>query len=319
MKKSPKVATFLASAFIIGACLQSAWAQGEKPYPIKQITYLVCYAPGGQGDRLARIQQPYLEKILGQKVLIDYKIGGGGALGWRDMIAQTDGYLMAGINLPAIIIGPLQQDVGYTTEQIAPVCMFELAPMGLAVLNTSPIKSVKEYLENAKKNPGTVTVTGAGLFGAHQMATLRLAKLSGIQLTYVPFDGGAPAVTAFLGGHVSSFFGALDDITRFRSKVRVLAFATEKRMADFPDTPTLKELGYDMTEANERGVGVSAKTPEYIIKKLEAAFMQIAGNPEVHAAMKKQHLVPEAVGYKQNMANITKSTPMYKELMVGLK
>ena len=111
----------------------------EKPYPTKSITYLVTFDPGGQSDREARRQQPLLEKILGQKVIVDYKVGGGGALGWSELVrSQPDGYLMAGINIPHIILQPMQQATGYKTDQIVPVALFQRTPLALAVLKTSP-------------------------------------------------------------------------------------------------------------------------------------------------------------------------------------
>ena len=114
----------------------SAFAQA---YPTRQISYLICFDPGGQSDREARRQQPHLDKILGQKVIIDYKVGGGGALGWRELVrAKPDGYTVGGFNIPHVILQPLQQEVGYKTEQIEPVVVFQRTPLGLAVLDTSP-------------------------------------------------------------------------------------------------------------------------------------------------------------------------------------
>ncbi len=103
----------------------------EKAFPTRQVTYVVCFDPGGQSDRGARIYQPHLEKVLGQKVIIDYKVGGG-ALGWRELTrAKPDGYTFAGFNIPHIILQPLQQDVGYQTEQIVPVMIFQRTPWAL--------------------------------------------------------------------------------------------------------------------------------------------------------------------------------------------
>lgn len=114
-------------------------ARAQKAYPTKSITYLITFNPGGQSDREARRQQPYLEKILGVKIVVDYKVGGGGALGWSELVrGKPDGYLMAGINIPHIILQPLQQKTGYTTEQIVPISLFQRTPLGLAVLKKSP-------------------------------------------------------------------------------------------------------------------------------------------------------------------------------------
>jgi len=305
---------------IIGINLPQIWAQAEKPYPTKSITYLVTFDPGGQSDREARRQQPHLERILGQKVLIDYKVGGGGALGWRELVrSKPDGYLMAGINIPHIILQPLQQEVGYKTEQIVPVSFFQRTPLGLAVLNTSSFKTLQELLEYAKKNPGALTIGGSGTFSGHHMATLRLEKLGGIKFTYVPFTGAAPQIMAYLGGHVAAIFGNSDDLVKYKDKTRVLAFASDKRFPDYPESPTFKELGIDMVEAIDRGIAVPPGTSDYIIRKLATAFVEIANNSEIQTDMRKQGFVPLAMGHEESKAHIEKMTAIYKELAAGLK
>jgi tripartite-type tricarboxylate transporter receptor subunit TctC len=299
---------------------QLTWAQKETPYPTRQISYLICFDPGGQSDRVARLQQPHLSRILGQKVLIDYKVGGGGSLGWRELVrGKPDGYLMAGFNIPHVILQPLQQEVGYKTEQITPISLFQRTPLGLAVLNNSPFKTVQEFVDYGKKNPGLLTIGGSGAFSGYHMATLRFEKLSGAKVTYVPFTGSAPQMTAFLGGHVNAIFGASDDLTRFKDKLRVLAFATETRFPEFPDVPTLKEKGIDMAEAVDRGSAVPPKTPDYIIKKLGAAFVETSKHPDVVAEMKKQGFIPIAMGPDESKAYLDKMTGIYKELAVGFK
>jgi len=318
------VVTVIALLGVIALCIglgsRYAWSQQEKPFPTRQITYMVCFDPGGQSDREARRQAPLLEKFLGQKVIIDYKIGGGGALGWRELSkAKPDGYTIAGFNIPHIILQPLQQEVGYKTDQIVPVFIFHKTPLALAVLATSPFKTCKDLIDHAKKNPGAVTVGGSGSFSGYHMATLRFEKLIGAKLTYVPFTGAAPQMTSFLGGHVVAVFGASDDLTRYRDKVRILGFATEKRFPGFPDDPTLKELGIDMVEGVDRGIAVPPNTPPQIIKKLEAAFFNIASKPEFQEEQRKNGFIPLAIGHEEGKAYLKKMTVLYTELAAGLK
>lgn len=297
-----------------------AWTQKQTRYPTRQISYLICFDPGGQSDRVARLQQPHLERILKQKIIIDYKVGGGGALGWRALVrAKPDGYLMAGFNIPHTILQPLQQEVGYETDQINPVCLFQRTPLGLAVLNTSPYKTLQEFIDFGKKNPGALTVGGSGTFSGYHMAALRFEKLSGVKLTYVPFTGSAPQMTAFLGGHLAAIFGASDDLTRFQSKLRVLGYATETRFPGFSRTPTLKEQGINMEEAIDRGSAVPPKTPASIIKKLEAAFLEAARHPGVVGEMKRQGFIPIAMGHQESNSYLDKMTALYTELAAGLK
>jgi tripartite-type tricarboxylate transporter receptor subunit TctC len=319
MKKT--LAAGLVMAVVLGVWLFLGQASAqEKPFPTRQLTYLVCFDPGGQSDRGARLYQPHLDKLLGQKVIIDYKVGGGGALGWRELTrAKPDGYTFAGFNIPHVILQPLQQDVGYKTEQIEPLMIFQRTPLGLAVLNTSPFKTIQEFIDHAKKNPGAVSIGGSGSFSGYHMATLRFEKLTGTKITYVPFTGSAPQMTAFLGGHITAVFGASDDLTIHKDKLRVLGFATNERFPGFLDAPTLKEQGVDMAEAVDRGVAVPPGTPDPIIKKLESAFLQVANMPEIQAEMKRQGFIPMAMGHAESKAYLEKMTALYKELAAGIK
>jgi tripartite-type tricarboxylate transporter receptor subunit TctC len=320
MKKIIISMCFVAAVLMTWIGLGQVWAQQEKPFPTRQINYMICFDPGGQSDRVARLQQPLLEKALKQKVIVDYKIGGGGALGWRELSrAKPDGYTVAGFNIPHIILQPLQQEVGYKTEQIVPVVIFQKTPLSLAVLKTSPHKTYRDFIAHAQKNPGKVTIGGSGTFSGYHMAALRLEKLTGAKFTYVPFTGTAPQVTAFLGGHIDAIIGTSDDLTIHRDKVRVFAFATEKRFSGFPDVPTFKELKIDLVEAVDRGVAVPPNTPAYIIKKLEAAYLEVANAPTIQTEMKRQGFIPVAIGHEASKAYVAKMTAIYKELTAGLK
>ena len=315
-----KLIVSVAGVLMIVLAMTSIPALAATDYPTKQISYLICFDPGGQSDREARRQQPHLERILKQKVLIDYKVGGGGALGWRELTrSKSDGYFIGGFNIPHIILQPLQQEVGYKTEQIVPVAIFQRTPLALIVQAKSQFKTLQEFVEYAKKNPGALTMGGTGPFSNHHMATLRLQKTAGVKLTYVPFTGSASMMTAVLGGHVAGTFANSDDLVKFKDQIRILGSATDQRFTDFPNVPTFKEMGLDIVLATDRGVAVPPGTPEPVIQKLEDAFLEIARNPEIQAEMKKQGFVPVAMGHKESKAYIGKTTTIFKELVADLK
>jgi tripartite-type tricarboxylate transporter receptor subunit TctC len=304
---------------LVFAVPQSSWCQSQ-PYPTRQLTYLIPFDPGGQSDVEARRQQTHLARILGQQVIIDYKVGGGGAIGWRELVkSKPDGYVFAGFNIPHTILQPLQQAVGYKTEQLVPVALFQRTPLGLAVPENSPYKTLQDFIDAAKKDPGKLSVGGSSFFSGPHFADMLFEKLAGIKLSYVPFTGAAPQVTALLGGHTDAGMTFSNDLVRFKDKLRILAMATEGRMEDFPDVPTFKELGFDIVESVDRGVIVPPNTPKEIIAKLEAAFLEIAKNPEIQAEMKKQGFVPLAMGADETKAHLDKLTASYKVLLEEIK
>jgi tripartite-type tricarboxylate transporter receptor subunit TctC len=272
------------------------------------------------------VQQPLLEEILKQKVIINYTIGGG-AIGWGQLArAKPDGYFMAGFNLPHIILQPLlgqvQPDIlgqiRYKTEQIVPVAIFQRTPLALAVLKKSPYKTYQGFIDAARKNPGALVIGCSGTFSGFHMAALRLEKLAGVKFAIYCYTGSAREMEGFLNGEFDAIFGASDDLTRYRDESLVLAFATEQRFPGFPDVPTFRELNVDLLEAVDRGVAVPPKTPNHIIKKLEAAFLKIAASAKTQAEIKKQGLIPVAMGHDESVAHITRMTSIYKELVVGL-
>ncbi len=310
----------LVSLAVIVVAVAGCSLGGSEKYPTKQITYMTTFDPGGQSDREARRQQPYLEKALGQKVVIDYKVGGGGAMGWAEAArGKPDGYQITGINIPHIILQPMQQDVGYKTEQLLPISLFQSTPQGLIVLKNSPYKDLKSFIDEAKKNPGKLTIGGSATWSGSHIATLRLEKLTGAKFEYVPFTGAAPSITAFLGGHVNALMANSDDIVKYRDQSIALGIGGEERIPGAPDGKTFKEQGIDLVEIIARGIAVPATTPQNVVEVLDKTFQDIAKNPEIVEAQKKEGFVPLALNAKDSKAYIDKLIPVYKEITAGLK
>lgn len=122
------------------------------------INYLIPFSAGGESDLFARLQQPYLEKELGQKVVVSYKVGAGGALAWSELVnSPATGHYTAGINLPHIILQPLQRkNAGYKTEDLKPVMLFHVTPCVLAVRTDSPYKTLDDLIKQPRKSPAVL-------------------------------------------------------------------------------------------------------------------------------------------------------------------
>ena len=309
-----------AATVIVTLMVAACGSRGAASYPTRNVTYLIAFDPGGQSDREARRQQPLLQQYLGRAVVIDYKVGGGGALAWSEAArSRPDGYLMVGINVPHVILQPLQQDTGYETNQLYPVVLFQRTPIALAVSVDSPYKTLDAFVKAARANPGTMSIGGSGTFTAPHLATARLDRLTGSRTTYVPFSGSASAITAFLGGHTTANFAFSDDVTKFRDRMRILAIATETRFPAFPDVPTFRELGFDLVDAVDRGVAVPRGTPETVVKTLESVFLRIANDPAIQDAQMRDGFVPIAMGGQEAAKYIEERTLYYKQLLKELE
>ncbi len=288
-----------------------------KGFPDKPITYIIPFDPGGQSDLEARRQQPILENLLGVPVVITYKPGGGGSVGWAELAAtKPTGYVISGNNIPHIILQPMQRgNAGYKTEDLEPVAMFQTTPIGLAVLKSSPFQTLDDLVNYAHDNPGVITIAGSGTYSGHHFAYLQLQKLTGTSMTYIPFTGAAPQVTAFLGGHTTAILANSNDLVQHKDRIRVLGFGSAERFAGLPDVPTFKELGYNMTPSIDRGVCVPMGTPADVVATLADAFLHIANDPKIQQQMVEQGFVPAALGPKEFKDYIAEKTIEYAELV----
>ncbi|HBX43288.1 MAG TPA: C4-dicarboxylate ABC transporter substrate-binding protein [Deltaproteobacteria bacterium] len=244
-------------------------------YPDRPITYIISFNPGGESDITARLQEPFLEEILGVAVNVNHKPGGGGAVAWSEFqrTAKPDGYTVIGTNIPHIIGQPmLRKDSGYETDGFDLIMWFHFTPNALIVRADSPFKTLKDFIEYAKAHPKVVTVGGSGTYSANHLETLRLEREAGIKLTYIPHTGTGPLAPAILGGHLTSLMNYSMLPAQLGDKVRVLAVASEERVEALPDAPTFKEQGYDIVGGAFRGVAAPKGTPKEIIAKLADAF-----------------------------------------------
>ena len=276
-------------------------------FPEKNINYQITFSPGGGSDVRARHQQPHLEKEFGKKIMIRYKPGAGGSIGWSHLVKQrADGYFISGINIPHIILQPLaRKNAGYKTEDIVPVVLFQQIPFGLTVLKDSQFQSLKDLVNYAKKNPGKLTIGGSGTWDATHIANLQFEMMAGIKTTYIPHKGGKPKQTSLLGGHtMASWFGPNEKLPH-GDKVRTLAYATEKPIQISPEVPTFKSFGYELFSSVYHGVGVPKNTPQKNIKALEDVFLKVARMDQTKKVKLKVGIMPIALNSEESQKLIS--------------
>ena len=307
-------------ALVATLALVGVAAAGTAGFPNKRITYNICFNPGGESDITARFQEGPLKKILGVDIAINYKIGGGGALCWADLVkTKPDGYTIAGHNLPHTALQPLEMgNAGYQTLDLKQIYFFESTPNLLLVRTDSPFKTLKDFVEFAKKTPGAVTVGGSGSSSANDLGTTMLNKAAGIQLTYVPFGGTGSAVPALLGSHVTALMSYSTMGIQYAGKFRALAIASETRMDVLSDVPTFKEQGYDVVEGAYRGVAAPPGTPDDVVKILADAFEKVHKDPEVKKKMDQNGFKTEFLGPEASLALVKKKMVEYEAIMKQL-
>ncbi len=259
-------------------------------YPDHAIKMIVPFPPGGVTDTVARPIADAMSRNLGQPVVIENKVGAGGAIGAGEAArAKPDGYTIM-LMLSSISILPeadkiLGRKAAYETSQFKPIARITADPTVLVVRADSPWKTAKEFVEAAKKEPGKINYGSSGIYGSMHVPMAMLESAAGIKLTHVPYTGAGPAVAALLGGQVQAISTGPSSIVQHikAGKVRALAHWGDKPLATLPDVPSLQSLGYDAKFVQWSGIFVPADVPAEVIKTLRASAQSVANDPDIQA------------------------------------
>ena len=299
------------------ACLMAVFAlvapaAVAQDFPAKAISYIIPFGPGGESDITARHQQPFFKEKFGEDLVISYKPGGGGAVGWSQLnTMRGDGYTIMGINLPHIIIKPRQKNVGFETDEITGVYMFHYTPDALVVRADSEFQTLADLVQYAKDNPGKLTLSGSGKGTANHLAQVRFDKMAGVKTTYVSFKGTGKAVAALLGGQVKAEWGYTSVGAKHEGKVRMLAVAMDERHPKFPNVPTFKELNYDLVSGAYRGIAVPNSTPEPLRRRISDIIATINADAEFRRRMENDGMAMLDVDYADYPGFIARQSEIY--------
>jgi tripartite-type tricarboxylate transporter receptor subunit TctC len=290
----------LARTRSIGVCLGSlalaamaaspATAQQDPAkYPTRPIHIVVGFTPGGGNDILARIVGQKLSDSLGQPVVIDNKPGGGAIVATEYVAkAAPDGYtLLVGASGAMTINPAVYAKLNYDSiRDFVPLSELGSFPLILIVNASSPFKSVADLVTYAKANPDKTNYSSAS--AAFQVATELFKQKTGAPMQEIPYKGANDSVMAVISGQVTATIADAGPVSGQikGGQVRALAVAAPKRVADFPDVPTMKEAGADVEAVLWSGLFAPKNTPPAIVKKLESELMRIARLPDVIERLK---------------------------------
>jgi tripartite-type tricarboxylate transporter receptor subunit TctC len=254
-----------------------AWAASQpaaaQPYPARNITFVVPFAAGGVADVIARIVAQKLGERPGWKVIVENRGGAGGNLAARMVsVAEADGYTVLATTTALAINATTSRNKGYAVEDFKAVAVVATTPDVLAVHPSNLAKTLAEFIANAKGK--TINFGSSGMGTTPHIATeYLLRELAKLNVTHVPFSGGAPAVSAALGNHVdllsSSLPTAISQIND--GGLRALGVAAARRSSSAPNVPTYAENGYpNLYSATWIGFFVPARTPDTVVVRLNA-------------------------------------------------
>ena len=305
----------LTALVAITAALTTPPAHAQ-PCPDRNLQYWQAFPPGGESDLSARHQQVVLKKKCPAiETIIQYKAGAGGALLWSQ--ANTlpgDGVNILGVNLPHMVLQPMEGQVQYKTEDVTPVFWFHYTPDALVVPDASPFKSFADFIKVAKEQPGKVNLGGSGLNSANHAAHERMNQAFGVKTTYVPFKGTGDMTMAVLGSHVDGSMTYTAFAINNKAKVRALAVAMETRHPLMPDVPTFKELGVDWVDGAYRGIGVPKSTPPEARKRLSDLWAALNAEPEMKELAARSGFELVNVGVERMDAFMKERIKVYTEV-----
>jgi tripartite-type tricarboxylate transporter receptor subunit TctC len=291
MQRRSTLAAALSAALLL-AVPGLAVAQGA--YPTKPITMIVPFPPGGLADIVARPVAEAMSRDLGQPVVIENKGGAGGGIGMAQVAkAPADGYTIL-LALSSFSVIPeadaiLGRAPMYSFNALRPIARITADPTVLAVRAEAPWKSVKDFVEDAKKRPGAINYGSSGNYGTMHVPMEILAQNAGIKMTHVPFTGAAPAIVALLGGQIDAVSTGPATVLQHvkAGKVRVLAHWGNGKLEALPEVPSLKDAGYNAEYAQWSGLFIPAATPEPIAQRLRGAARVAAGDAKVKEVIGK--------------------------------
>jgi len=269
------------------AALPAARAQSGWPAD-KPITMIVPFPPGGVADTVARPVAEALGKELKQTVIVENRVGAGGALGMGAAArAPADGYTVL-MTLSSISILPeadtiLGRKPAYALNNFKPIARFTADPTVLVVRADAPWKTLAEFVADVKKKPGTYNYGSSGNYGTMHVPMEMLKARAGIFMTHIPYTGAGPAVLALLGGQVDAVASGPSTVAQQikAGKLRALAHWGDKPLAALPDVPSLKQAGFPASFAQWSALFVPAGVPDDVVQKLRAAARKAAMDPNV--------------------------------------
>lgn len=263
-----------------------AWPAAAQTWPAKTIKIVVPFPAGGTSDVLARMIGQKMTEHWGQPVVIENKPGSNGNLG-ADAVAKSapDGYTLVLMDVGNLAISPSLYKLPFNVEKdFAPVAMVGYSPHLLVVSNQVPASTMAELIAYAKAQKGKLNFAAAGGNGsATHLAGVVFAQRSGIQWGYVPYKGGAQAMTDLIGGQVDvTFNGMVATLPHVKGgKIKLIALSSPKRNAELPQTPTVAETLPGFLTGSWQGLLAPADTPKAVVDKLHAEVLRITALPDV--------------------------------------
>jgi tripartite-type tricarboxylate transporter receptor subunit TctC len=286
-----------ASAALAPGFVARTLAQSVPAWPSRIVRLVVPFAPGGSTDAMARIVANRLSEIWGQQMVVENRGGGGSNIGHEAIArADPDGYSVLIASLPLAVNRYLFRALSYDpVADLAPVTLICTYPNVMTVPNSSPAKTVMEFVAYAKANRGKITYASSGNGTSVHLSGELFKRMAGIEMTHVPYRGGGPAINDLIPGRVDVMFNTIGTALPLvrGGQVRGLAVTTDERFRTAPDLPTIAESGIPgFNVSSWFAFFMPAHTPPAIVGKLHADTAAVLAEPAIKERMEKLGVAP---------------------------
>ena len=294
----------------------SALAQNAADFPNRPIRIIVCVPAGGGVDTVTRIVADGLQKKLGQPVVVENRAGAAGNIGAEVVFtSEPDGYTLLAAQPAPLTVNPLlYKKLNFDPTQFEPVAIMTSIANVLLVRPDFPAKTPKEFIDYVKSNPGKVNYASQGIGTTSHLTAALFERVTGTKLVHVPYKGTAPALNDIIAGHVDFIFMELASAIKLHQagKARILAVATDKRIASLPDIPTLDESGVKgFASGTWNALAAPPRTPAAIVAKLNKAVNEVLHSPEAEDHFTKINLHAAGGSPSEAAAFIKKETEVW--------
>ena len=306
--------------FVLCGFLVSGVEAQQAAYPSKQVRLILPFAPGGPSDIVGRVLSQKLSEQMGQQVVTDNRAGAGGNLGLELAAkAPPDGYTLVIVS-PTLAISPsLYRKLNYDPQKdFAPISSVANIPNIMLVHNSVPAKSMKEFIELARRNPGKLNYGSSGAGSTTHLSSEILSINSKLRMVHVPYKGQGLALTGLMGGQVDMMIMAVPSALGMvqANKVRPLAVLADKRVGSLPNVPTTAEAGVKDFVVNVWfGILAPANTPREIVARLNSEIVKAVAAPDVRERFIAAGIEPASSTPEQFGAHVRSETARYAKVI----
>jgi len=303
---------------------EAAKAETEKTktaeFPTKGITMICPYGAGGGTDVAFRILAECGQDYFGQTINVDNKPGGSGSIGLTETLnAPHDGYTLTFyspdlITLPMLGLAPKE----INQDAFAPICIVNCEPAAIVVAADSKYETLQDFVGAATDNPDTVQLADSGMGNIWHLAAIGLEMKSGASFVHVPYaDGAAQGIAGVLGGHVEAVVCSIPEAAANveSGELKILGVAANERLANYPDVPTFKECGYDLTIMATRGICAPSDVPEEALNTLQTGFEEVINSDACKEKVEAAGMTYMPLNAKETKALLDEMSGNLKEII----